>query len=348
MQDDDQSVTTEIVLPGIVEPEGLQVRSRPLPAPGPGQVRLAMEASGVSFAEQQMRRGKYYDQPPFPFVPGYDLVGTVTAVGPGVDTSIVGRRFAALTKTGSWASGVLIEAADLLPVPEDVDPVEVETLVLNGLTAWRMLHRIARVQPGQTVLVLGASGGVGSTLVQLARLAGARVIGTASTRHHDAVRSLGATPVDYRDPDVPGRVRELAPDGVDAVFDHVGGPGIVDSYRLLAPRGTLICYGTASTRDSAGSSRLPVLKLIVRLLWWNSLPNGHKAQFFRIWAGQRRRDRFRAQLREDFAQVLTLLQRGDLTAQVAARVPLTLAAEAVRLAESGTVTGKVVLVPARN
>jgi len=348
MQDDDQSVTTEIVLPGIVEPEGLQVRSRPLPAPGPGQVRLAMEASGVSFAEQQMRRGKYYDQPPFPFVPGYDLVGTVTAVGPGVDTSIVGRRFAALTKTGSWASDVLIEAADLLPVPEDVDPVEVETLVLNGLTAWRMLHRIARVQPGQTVLVLGASGGVGSTLVQLARLAGARVIGTASTRHHDAVRSLGATPVDYRDPDVPGRVRELAPDGVDAVFDHVGGPGIVDSYRLLAPRGTLICYGTASTRDSAGSSRLPVLKLIVRLLWWNSLPNGHKAQFFRIWAGQRRRDRFRAQLREDFAQVLTLLQRGDLTAQVAARVPLTLAAEAVRLAESGTVTGKVVLVPARN
>ena len=91
-----------------------------------------------------------------------------------------------------------------------------------------------------------------------------------------------------------------------------------------------------------------MLKLIVRLLWWNSLPNGHKAQFFNIWAGQRRRDKFRVQLREDFAQVLTLLQRGDLTAQVAARVPLTLAAEAVRLAESGTVTGKVVLVPARN
>lgn len=141
---------------------------------------------------------------------------------------MVGRRFAALTKTGGWASEVLLEAADLLPVPDGIDPVEAETLIVNGLTAWRMLHRIARVQQGQTILVLGANGGVGSTLVQLARLAGVRVIGTASARHHDAVRALGAAPVDYRDPDMPARVRELAPAGVEAVFDHVGGPGIVD------------------------------------------------------------------------------------------------------------------------
>ena len=334
----------EVVLPGAVEPSGLVYRRRTLPAPAAGQVTVRVEASGVSFAEQQMRRGKYYDQPAFPFVPGYDLVGTVTAVGPGVDDAVVGTRVAALTKTGGWASDVLLDAADLVPVPDGVDPAEAETVVVNGITAWQMLHRIARVRSGRTILVHGANGGVGSTLVQLARIAGIQVIGTASPRHHDAVRALGATPIDYRD-DVPARVRELAPGGVDAVFDHVGGPGIVDSYRLLAPRGTLVAYGTASTRDEAGSSRLPVLVLLARLLWWNALPNGRRAHFFNVWAGKRRAARFQRRIREDLGAVLALLADGSLRAQVAARVPLDQAATAMELAESKTVVGKVVLVP---
>lgn len=335
----------EVVLPGIVEPDGLELRHRELPSPAAGHVVVRVEASGVSFAEQQMRRAKYYDQPAFPFVPGYDLVGTVVETGPGTE-DLAGCRFAALTKIGGWADHVLLDAADLVPVPDGVDPAEAEVFVVNGITAWRMLHHIARVRKGQTVLVHGANGGVGSTLVQLARLAGATVIGTASTRHHDAVRRLGATPVDYRDPDLPARVRELAPSGVDAVFDHVGGPGIVDSYRLLAPRGTLVAYGTASTRDQPGSSRLPVLKLFARLMLWNALPNGHRATFFNIWAGKRRPDAFRAALRRDLGEVFALVAQGKLRAQVAARVPLDQVGRAVALAESGTVTGKVVLVPA--
>lgn len=335
----------EVVLPGAVEPEGLVLRHRELPSPAIGQVVVRVEAGGVSFAEQQMRRAKYYDQPPYPFVPGYDLVGTVVEVGPGVPADLVGRRFAALTKTGGWADHVLLAAADLVPVPAGVDPAEAESFVVNGITAWQMLHRVARVAAGDTVLVHGANGGVGSTLVQLAVLAGATVIGTASPRHHDAVRALGATPVDYRDPELPRRVRELAPSGVDAVFDHVGGPGIVDSYRLLGPRGTLVSYGSASTRDVRGSSRLPVLLLILRLLWWNALPNGRRAAFYNIWAGKRREAAFRARLADDLGQVLALLARGELTAQVAARIPLGEVARALRLAESGTVTGKVVLVP---
>ncbi|MFB9908813.1 medium chain dehydrogenase/reductase family protein [Allokutzneria oryzae] len=337
--------TAEIVLPGAVEPGGLELRHRTLPAPAEGQVLVRVEASGVSFAEQQMRRAKYYDQPPFPFVPGYDLVGVVTAVGPGVDRAMVGGRYAALTKTGGWTSTALLDSADLVPVPDGVDPAEAETVVVNGITAWQMLHRIAKVRSGQTILVLGANGGVGSTLVQLARHAGVRVIGTASARHHDAVRALGATPIDYRASDVVAQVRALAPNGVDAVFDHVGGPGIVDSYDLLAPRGTLVSYGTAATRDDVGSSRLPVLKLFARLLWWNALPNGHKASFFNIWAGKRNRAKFLAKLHEDLGKVFELLAAGVLTAQVAARVPLAEAAAAMELAESGTVVGKVVLVP---
>jgi NADPH:quinone reductase-like Zn-dependent oxidoreductase len=333
----------EIVLPGVVDPSGLEVHLRTLSPPKTGQVSVRVEASGVSFAEQQMRRGKYYDQPPFPFVPGYDLVGTVTAVGPDVSPDLVGRRFAVLTKIGGWASQVLLDAADLVPVPDGVDPVEAETVVVNGITAWQMLHRVARTRRGGTILVHGANGGVGSTLVQLARHAGIRVIGTASPRHHDAVRSLGAIPVDYRS-DVPARVRELAPGGVDAVFDHIGGPGIVDSFGLLTSGGTLVSYGTASTRDDIGSSRLPVLKLLLRLMWWNWAPNGKHAHFFNIWAGKRNARKFRGRLASDLGQVLRLLAEGTLSAQVAARLPLTEAAAAVKLAESGTVTGKVVLV----
>src|SRR6478735_12846719 len=100
---------TEIVLPGVVEPDGLRLRTSPVPDPGAGQVVIRMEATGVSFAEQQMRRGRYYDQPPFPFVPGYDLVGVVERVGPGVDSLRPGARVAALTKTGAWAERVVLD-----------------------------------------------------------------------------------------------------------------------------------------------------------------------------------------------------------------------------------------------
>lgn len=340
-----QHTVTEVVLPGVVEPAGMLVRTRRADPAGDRQVTISVEATGVSFAEQQMRRGKYYDQPPYPFVPGYDLVGTVTAVGPGTEPGLLGRRVAAITKTGAWSSEAVVDAADLVDVPDDVDSATAETLVVNGLTAWQMLHRIAKVKSGQTILVMGANGGVGSTLVQLARVAGVTVIGTASPRHHDAVRALGAQPLDYREPDLRARVLELAPHGVDAVFDHVGGPGIVQSYRMLASWGTLVAYGTAATRDDIGSSKKPVLALIARLLWWNVLPNGHRAHFFNIWAGRRNRTAFQARMREDLGRVFALLGQGRISAQVAARLPLAQAAEAMQLAESGTVTGKVLLIP---
>ncbi|WP_330265576.1 medium chain dehydrogenase/reductase family protein [Streptomyces griseorubiginosus] len=336
----------EVVLPGKVEPEGLRIRRGAVPTAGPGQVVIRMEATGVSFAEQQMRRGRYYDQPPFPFVPGYDLVGTVLATGEGVEPELAGTRVAALVKVGGWASHVVVEAADTVPVPDGIGAAEAETLVVNGITAWQMLHRKARVRAGRTVVVYGANGGVGSVLVQLARAAGAHVIGTASERHHDALRERGVVPVDYRAADLPARIRALAPQGVHAVFDHVGGRGIVDSWRLLAPGGTLVSYGSAATRDAEGSKQWPVLKLLGRVWLWNALPNRRRAYFFNVWAGKAlAKNRFRARLRADLTQVFAALQRGEITARVAARLPLARVAEAVRLAESGTVAGKVVLTP---
>lgn len=336
----------EVVLPGTAEPEELRLRHRDVPRPGAGQIVVRVEATGVSFAEQQMRRGRYYDQPPFPFVPGYDLVGTVLTAGSGVAPDLVGKRVAALVKVGGWASHVVLDAADAVEVPSGIDAAEAETLVVNGITAWQMLHRRARVRSGGTVLVHGANGGVGTVLVQLARAAGLKVIGTASARHHEALRDLGVTPVDYRTENVPARVRELAPGGVDAVFDHLGGRSVVDSWRLLAPGGTLVSYGSATTRDDSGSKQWPVLKILGRVTWWNALPNGRHAYFFNVWAGRAlNKNRFRARLRTDLTQVFQALERGEVTARIAARLPLTEVAQAMRLAESGTVTGKVVLIP---
>ncbi|MEV5158203.1 medium chain dehydrogenase/reductase family protein [Streptomyces sp. NPDC053728] len=338
--------TTEVVLPGRVEPDGLEVRTRELPAPARGQVVLRMDATGVSFAEQQMRRGKYYDQPPFPFVPGYDVVGTVTAVGPEVDIALTGGRFAAVVKTGAWASHLLVEAADLMRVPDGVDPSAVESVLVNGLTAWQMLHRTAKVPAGGVVVVLGANGGVGSTLVQLARLRGITVIGTASPRHHATVRELGASPVDYNAPDLYARIREMAPEGVDAVFDHVGGAAVEQSWQLLRRGGTLVSYGTAVSKNEEGNSRLPVLKLFGRLAAWNSLPNGRRAHFYNFWAGRRRHQAsWQRRMNDDLAQVLRLVAEGSLVPQIAAQIPLTEASSALALAESRTVAGKVVIVP---
>src|ERR671916_2558038 len=276
------TVGTEIVMPRGGGPEVLRVGRRGRPIPAPNQAVVRVEAAGVSFAEVQMLNGRYFMQPKFPFVPGYDLVGTVEEVGGDVDGGLVGQRVAALTQTGSWTERVALDASKLAPVPEGLDPAEAVAAVTNGVTAWQMLHRAAKVRPGQTVLVHGASGGVGTLLVQLARLVGAKVIGTASASKHEYVRALGAVPVDYRSDDVTSRVREISPGAVDAVFDHVGGPGLVDSYRMLRKGGTLVTYGSASTLGDAGHRLRPYVPILGRVLLWSAMPNGKKATFYYV------------------------------------------------------------------
>ncbi|MFE9292205.1 medium chain dehydrogenase/reductase family protein [Streptomyces niveus] len=343
---------TEVVLPGIVEPDGLELRTRPAPRLRPGQALVRMEATGISFAEQQMRRGRYYDQPPFPFVPGYDVVGVIHALGddgprqsshaPSRPRFAVGHRVAALTKTGAWADRLVLPVDELVAVPDSLAAEDAETVIVNGVTARRMLAA-ARVGDGDTVVVLGANGGVGSLLVQLARHAGALVIGVASARHAPYLRELGAVPVD-RHGDVAAEVQRVAPGGVAAVFDHVGGPGIRRSFSLLARGGTLVAYGTAATRDERGNARLPVYALFARLLLWRVLPNGRSTTFFNLWAGRTRNPRrHRAELRADLEALFEHLAAGHITARIARAFPLSQIAEAMRYAESGAAEGKVVL-----
>ncbi|NQX35626.1 zinc-binding dehydrogenase [Herbiconiux sp. VKM Ac-2851] len=338
--------TTRVVLPGLVEPSGLQLETGPRPEPGEGELLVAVEATGIAYAEQAMRRGRYYGQPAFPFTPGYDLVGTVLEVGPGGDERMFGHRVASMTKTGAWATHAVVQARDTVPVPAGITAEDAETVVVNGVTAWQMLNRAARVKRGGTILLFGANGGVGGILIQLAQHQGIRVIGAASPRHHEALRAAGVEPVDYADPELEARVRELAPGGVDAVFDNVGGETTRMSFRLLAPGGALVSYAIIAAVSGTGGLLTPFLKAIGQALLWTVLPNGRRATFYDLWSGHRARPaRFRRRLEEDLGQIFALLGAGVLTANIAARFPLTEAAAALTLAESRTLNGKVLLLP---
>jgi NADPH:quinone reductase-like Zn-dependent oxidoreductase len=338
--------TTAVVLPGLVEPSGVEVTTVPVGVPSAGQLLVAVEVTGISYAEQAMRRGRYFGQPPFPFTPGYDLVGIVLAAGSPTDAPLVGRRVATMTKTGAWTGHAVVEARDSVVVPDGIAPEDAETVVVNGVTAWQMLHRAARVEPGGTVLVFGANGGVGGILIQLAQHHGIHVIGAASPRHHAALRAVGVEPVDYHDPHLADRVRQLAPRGVDAVFDNIGGATTRTAWSLLAPGGALVSYAIIDAVSGTGSLWPPFLKAIGQALLRSALPNGKRATFYDLWSGHRSRPaRFRRHLEEDLGHVFALLADGTITSNIAARYPLEDAAAAFALAESRTLNGKVLLLP---
>lgn len=330
----------EIVLPAKGEPESLQVREAAEPTPGKGQVAVRVQASGVAFAEVQMLRGRYYSQPKFPFVPGYDLVGEVVAAGEGATTAL-GTRVAAMTRTGAWRDVVVLDEATVVEVPDALDPPHAVALVTNGVTAWQLLGR-ANVRKGQTVLVHGASGGVGGLLARLALREGIRVLGTASAGKHDALTEAGIEPIDYRAEDVPGAVRALAPQGVDAVFDHLGGQSVVDSYKMLAPGGIVLCYGAATTMDEGGHPMKPYLTIMRRIAGWElarliGTGKGRKARIYSV----QQNEGFRTDLR----RVFELAAQGELAATVAGTYPLDKAGEALRTLVDGKVAGKLVLEP---
>jgi NADPH2:quinone reductase len=329
----------EIVLTGRGGTERLRVDDTDSALPGRGEVRVRVIASGVSFAEVQMLAHRYPMQPKYPFVPGYDLVGEVTSRGEGVTDVAVGDRVAALVVTGAWRTHVVVRADRVVPVPAGLDAGVAAAATMNGVTAWQMVHEAARVRAGQTVLVHGASGGVGTLLVQLAVAAGARVLGTASQPKHEAVRALGAEPIDYRQ-DVAAAVRELAPGGVDAVFDHLGGESLRQSYDLLADGGVLVSYGSATTLRENNHWAVPYLRTIGRFAgWWlgrvTGRARGRRATFYYVKPGR--------SFNKALTEVYALVAAGTLTPPIDARLPLPRAAEALQRLIDGTVTGKIVL-----
>jgi NADPH:quinone reductase-like Zn-dependent oxidoreductase len=324
-------------------PENLKLVSEPMPVPGPGQVLIRAAASGVAYADVMMREGLYPGAPPFPLTPGYDVVGTVAALGSGVTGLSVGDSVAALTVHGCYARNVLAQADDAVPVPDGLDPAEAVSLVLNYLTAWQMLHRCAHVAAGDAVLVHGAAGGVGTALLQLGQLAGLTCYGTASAGKHKLVAELGGIPIDYRTEDFVARVKRDG-DGVLAVFDPIGGAHWKRSYAALAPTGTLVCYGFYDALSGGRRSLIGAARTLLGMPRYSPLKlfGDNKAitpYIITAW-----RDRRRSLYRQDLASLFALLAEGKITPVIAERVPLADAARAHDLLGNARLAGKIVLV----
>jgi NADPH:quinone reductase len=335
------------------------------PRPGPGEVRVRVLAAGVSFTDAQLRAGTYLGVPKPPFTPGYELIGIVEELGPGCSRLREGDRIAALTVWGADAERVCVPEANAVEVPEDLDPAEVVNLVLTYMTAYRLLHRMARVKSGETVLVHGAAGRVGTAVLELGALAGLRLYGTASARDRAAVERLGAVAIDYRNEDFLARARELPGNGVDVALDGLGGAVSLRSFRALRPGGRLVVFGHYSTivhgRKSwrgwiewyAATATVGLWGLLAprrRVLAYRiqklrdrhqALPMGVGPRALPVGGGPRYPDWFR----EDFLALLELLRAHKIHPVVAERLPLTEARRAHEMLERSAATGKLVLVP---
>jgi len=219
-------------------PEGLEVVDAPLPQAGRGEVRVRVLASAVEYTDMLIRRHLYPQTAALrlPFVLGYDVVGEIVQLGDGVRGFQLGDRVADMTVIGSNAAYRTLRADRLTRVPAGLDAAAAATLILSWMTAHQLLHRAARVQRGQRVLVQGAAGAVGQALLVLGKMAGLELWGTARGEHAALVRALGATPIDYRREDF----TRVLPGGFDVVFDGVAEDGYRRSFAALK-RGGLLC-----------------------------------------------------------------------------------------------------------
>jgi NADPH:quinone reductase-like Zn-dependent oxidoreductase len=326
-----------IIVTAFGGPEVLKYVEEDLPEPGSAEVRVKILAAGVAFADVLMRRNFYPGTPPLPFTPGYDLVGEIDALGKGVKQFAVGQRVGALIVRGAYSRFANVPEELLVPVPDSLDPAEAVCLILNYVTAYQMLHRIAKVSGGQRILIHGAAGGVGTALLQLGALLGLTMYGTASKSKQQVVAAAGGIPIDYRDEDFSKRVRELSHEGVDAAFDPVGGRNWWRSYRLVRRGGALVCYGVSAVvahGKIAGAGSFLLLEILKRI------PDGRRCGWYNITNLRKQHPEW---FREDLKTLFDLLLQRKIQPLIASRLPLRDAAKANGLIEQAKVSGKIVL-----
>jgi NADPH:quinone reductase-like Zn-dependent oxidoreductase len=312
-------------------PEVLTVEEVELPVPGRGQVRLRAEAIGANYVDTKIRAnaGSIFFRP-LPGSPTGDVVGTVDAVGPGVDLGLLGERVTALVDPDAFADFALADATWLAPVPEGLEAGSASLLTVAGPVALRLL-RAGRLARGETVLIHSGAGNIGALAIQLAKLLGAAtVITTASTKEKlQHARDLGAdVAVDYTTDDWPEQVRAAAPGGVDLVLDAVGGTVLTSSIDLLAPLGRAVTYGAASGE---------LISVPIRSLFGLKTVGGFSMLAWRAARPE--------QARAEMTEVARYLWDGRLRADIRATLPLTEATEAHRLLEDRSTIGRVLLVP---
>jgi NADPH2:quinone reductase len=319
-----------VLVPSSGAADVLQVTDVDRPSPGPGQVLVRVAVAGVNYMDVYQRSGTV--PLPTPFVAGVEGVGTAVEVGEGVDDLPIGQRVGWLRGgQGSYAEYVLVDAAMAVPVPEAVPDEVAAAVLMQGVTAHYLATDTYPVQPGDTVLVHAAAGGVGQLLTQVVKLRGGRVIGTISTDRKAAVaRAAGADEV-LRYEEVPDRVKQLTGgDGVAAVYDGVGGATFDASLASLRPRGVLVVYGTSS-------GPTPTLE-IPRLNSGGSLYVTRPT----VVHYTATREELRARTDELFGWVAS----GQLRVSIGGRYPLADAAQAHEDLESRRTTGKLLLFPA--
>ena len=332
-------------------PDGLHVVEEQCPEPKRGEVRVRVLAAGVALPDVLARVGVHPETPRLPFTPGWDLVGVVDRAGDGVCGIEPGQIVAAMPISGAYAEFVCLPQRELVPVPSELDAAEAVTLVLNYITAYQMLHRSAKVKPGQRVLFHGAAGGVGTALLQLGRLVKLEMYGTCSSRGASAVSALGAIAIDYRHQDFVEEILRLTGEGVDVVFDHIGGSNLWRSRQALRPRGKIVVYGfTARLRRgrlaSSGSGNRHrfreafILGAYIARNWF--LPGRKQMVPYSIQTLKRLRPEW---FRRDLIALFDLLQQQKIKPLIAERFPLAEARRAQELLEKGGVVGKIVLVP---
>ncbi|MCB0829544.1 MAG: zinc-binding dehydrogenase [Solirubrobacterales bacterium] len=266
-----------VVLTGHDGPDDLKVEQRPDPEAGPGEVRVAVEAAGINFADVMATLGLYPDAPGTPCIIGYEFAGEVEAIGPGVTGISEGDRVFGPTMFGGYAEKVTVPAGDIYPIPEGFSAEEAAALPVNYCTALAALVVMGGLREGQRVLIHAAAGGVGIAATQIAREAGAEIFGTASAPKHEAIRAQGVDhAVDYRNRDFAEEVRRLTGgEGVDLIIDATGPTNFRKDYRLLRPGGKLVMYGASELAEGKGVFDRRTLSALVRMPlaaipWWKS------------------------------------------------------------------------------
>jgi NADPH2:quinone reductase len=319
-----------IVCPRLGGPEVLELRDLPVPEPGPGEVRLAVHAAGVNFADTLMIQGRYQERVPPPFVPGLEIAGTVEALGPGLADLTVGQRALALLDKGAFAERAVAAAGDVVPIPDNLDLATAAGFAITYGTAYGALAWRAGLGTGETLLVHGAAGGVGLATVECGRALGATVIATARGAGRAAVAAAHGADhaLDSEDPALADTLKELtAGRGVDVVVDPVGGAVFDASLKALAWEGRIVSVGFAS----GTVPQIPANRLLVK--------NVGVLGFY--WGSYRRRDP--ARLRAAFAALFGWCEIGAIRPEIATRMPLARAGDALRLLLERGTTGKIVL-----
>ena len=315
-------------------PEVLQIVENDLREPVTGEVRIRVLATGVGRTDVNYRYGYSPFSPKVPFVPGYEIMGVVDAVGADVKEFAVGDRVAALTGHGGYTEMIYLREERLVRVPESLEPAEVATLVLNYVSAWQMLHRVAKVKAGDKVLLIGASGGVGTALLQLGKLAGLKMYGTASPDKHYILNEFGANPIDYHSQDFVELLHKTEPEGIDFVFDGIGGADSDRGLAVLRRGGKLVAYAPAN-----GLGML--LKGALQLVTVNLQSNGKKAESYGISALDARDQK---PFMEDLPLLFKLLAEGKIKPVISVKLHILEAAKANELLENGHVIGNIVLI----